>query len=436
MEGERRMTMRPFELSILCTLATVCSAGCVASDVGDDPPSDDSDGSAGVIGTGGAKPTGGSTGTGGAKPTGGSTGTGGAKATGGSTGTGGSAGEGGVAGTGGGPPHVVGACDGLGSAGTWDDITPAAGMGVLHVLADPVNAGTVYLGTANKGVFKSTNCGAAWTKINTGRNAGVIDSGGQWSMEIDPVEPNVLYAGSLYGSDPSLQKSTNGGVDWDSVFPPGSEVAQTVENNFFQELSMDPTDHRHIVVSFHANCKGAYAPMCMAETKDSGGTWRLFKGPVSGWGENARPFVLGATSFLYATALDGLFFSSDNGATWAKVGAGGNHQIYRAEDGFYYLGQAYGLNRSTDGRTWTKVDGAPGGDGLMGDGTRLFTGYRDLPPNSQQPYFTALETDGTKWAALPSPNMGSGPVWFAVDRDHHVFYTANFDAGAWRMVIQ
>ena len=64
------------------------------------------------------------------------------------------------------------------------------------------------------------------------------------------------------------------------VSPPGSEIAMTVDYNFLQEVSMDPTDPAHLVVSFHADCKGAYAPMCMAESKDSGTTWRLFKGPT------------------------------------------------------------------------------------------------------------------------------------------------------------
>src|SRR5262249_28169365 len=133
--------------------------------------------------------------------------------------------------------------------------------------------------------------------------------------------PQVLYAGSLYGKDLTLLKSTNGGVDWDSLFPPGSEVARTVDaGGFLQELSMDPTDHRHIVVSFHANCKGAYAPMCMAETKDSGASWRLFKGPTNGWGEDSRPLVLNSTTWLYATNLNGLYYTADSGATWEKVG--------------------------------------------------------------------------------------------------------------------
>ena len=150
-------------------------------------------------------------------------GKGGAGSGGASAGSGGSAAMGGNAGSGGsnvardagsGPPHMVADCNGLGAVGMWEAITPPGVTNVLNILVDPVHAGTVYVGTSKTGIFRSTNCGKDWVKINTGAGAAAIDSGGQWTMAIDPTNPNVLFAGSLYGSDPSLQKSTNGGVDW------------------------------------------------------------------------------------------------------------------------------------------------------------------------------------------------------------------------------
>ena len=178
---------------------------------------------------------------------------------------------------------VVAACDGLREVDAFEDITPPhaslSDNGIVDILVDPLHAGTIYAGTDKSGLFKSTNCGADWVKINTGRSAAALDSGTLWSMAIDPVDPNVIYAGSLYGSDLSLFKSTNGGVDFDPAYAPKSEIPMTVEYNFFQDLSLDPLDPKHIVLSFHANCMGMYAPSCMAESKDAGKTWRLFKSP-------------------------------------------------------------------------------------------------------------------------------------------------------------
>jgi hypothetical protein len=35
------------------------------------------------------------------------------------------------------------------------------------VRIDPVNSGTVYVGVKGFGIYKSTDCGATWTKLNT-----------------------------------------------------------------------------------------------------------------------------------------------------------------------------------------------------------------------------------------------------------------------------
>jgi hypothetical protein len=360
----------------------------------------------------------------------------------GGAGTGGNGGSSSAGAGGAGPEHVVGNCDGLGALDEWQDITPSevdlSDNGIVEVLADPVHTGTIYTSGDKRGIFRSTDCGATWTKVNTGTNGTVLDSGTQWSMAIDPVDPEVLYAGNLYGSDPSLFKSTDGGENFEALFPPGSEVANTVEYNFTQEVAMDPTDHQHLVVSFHANCKGDYAPMCMAESKDSGESWRLFKGPTSGWVENARPLVLGSTTFLYATAGDGVYYTSDSGATWetlANIGGAG-HQLYHAADGNYYVGTQWGVKRSADGYAWSSIDGAPNGDAMIGDGTRLFTGWPPCCGNTQ-PFSTASESDGTDWTTLPSPDLtGRRVVYFAYDPDHHVLYAALSKGGLLRMVTQ
>ena len=206
-----------------------------------------------------------------------------------------------------------------------------------------------YVGTDNRGIFKSTNCGADWVKINTGKGAAVLDGGTLYTVELDPTDPNLIYAASLYSSDSSLYQSKNGGVDFEPLFPPGSLVAETVEYNFFQSMGMDPSDHRHVVVTFHANCKGQYAPSCLGETIDSGKTWRLFKSPLDSWGEAASSMVFGSKSWVLATSQNGTYDTNDSGASWKKVGPGayGAGHAYRSSDGYYYTGSDYGLQRSS-----------------------------------------------------------------------------------------
>ena len=78
--------------------------------------------------------------------------------------------------------------------GAFEDITPAAAKtkSVLSFVIDPHDTATIYLGTVGVGLFKSTDCGATWTHINTGMNGSSLDPGMEGSIAIDPVDPRVL----------------------------------------------------------------------------------------------------------------------------------------------------------------------------------------------------------------------------------------------------
>jgi hypothetical protein len=338
--------------------------------------------------------------------------------------------------------HTVGECNALAPIDQWEPVSPPINLtlhtAVVAVMVDPQNAGTLYVGTERQGLWKSTQCGAAgsWVKVNTGRNGSVLDTGAQWSMAIDPSDSKVLYVANGYGSNVSLFKSINGGVDWDSMFPPGSEVEKTVEYNFTQEVSMDPTDPRHLVVSFHANCRPPAPAGCMADTRDSGATWRIFKSPAGGWIEDARPIVLGPSTYLYATSLGGLFYTADSGGTWEKVANGGGHQVYRASSGTYYSGSANGTMRSPDGHTWTKIDKSPNGDAIIGDGSRLFTSWTPCCGQPVQPFFTASQSNDAVWKSYPSPIISQKAKYFAYDNDHHLLYASTNNNGLWRVVTK
>jgi hypothetical protein len=74
----------------------------------------------------------------------------------------------------------------------------------------PSLQGTVYAGTYEGGVFKSTNAGASWT--GTGRLTRVWE--GQPfipALAIDPTDPDTVYAGT-FGA--GIFKSSDGGRTW------------------------------------------------------------------------------------------------------------------------------------------------------------------------------------------------------------------------------
>jgi hypothetical protein len=340
------------------------------------------------------------------------------------------------------PPKVVGKCDGLAAVGMFEDITPAMAMpsltmnGITNVMVDPVHAGTVFVGTDHSGLLKSTDCGSTWTKMNTGTNGAVLDSGILWSIAIDPVFPNYIYAGSLYGSNLSLFVSSDGGVNFDSAFAAGGNIASTVPMTFYQECGLEPGHGNHVIISFHIDCMGQWGAGCMAESMDYGKDWRLFSGPLMNWKEGAGPYILGPTTWLLGSEGDGLFVTSNSGGTWTKVGPGANRQMYQTQDKkAYYLPSDYGIQRSTDGgMTWTLIPNSPKTFGIVGDGKNIYTSLRNS--NSDQlPYYSSPESDGMTWTQMTdTPKMAHGAHDQAYDPDHHLMYSANTSSGFWRVV--
>jgi photosystem II stability/assembly factor-like uncharacterized protein len=85
---------------------------------------------------------------------------------------------------------------------------PQSSWIINTIAVHPGNADVVYIGTYNDGIYRSTNGGNSWVAINNGLGSSDIRS-----IAIDPVNPDVLYAGS--GNGLGIFKSENGGDLWE-----------------------------------------------------------------------------------------------------------------------------------------------------------------------------------------------------------------------------
>src|SRR5215471_10765073 len=80
------------------------------------------------------------------------------------------------------------------------------GRSVLALALAPATPTTLYAGTDDSGVFKSTTGGSTWSAVNTGlANRSVL------VLALAPATPTTLYAGTLGGG---VFKSTTGGSTW------------------------------------------------------------------------------------------------------------------------------------------------------------------------------------------------------------------------------
>lgn len=349
------------------------------------------------------------------------------------------------------PPAVVHDCSGLGAKGEFQNITPPdiKSDGPFAIAVDPVNHGTMYCGTVHQGVYKTTDCGASWTRIATGKLGAQVSSGMNWTLVVDPIEPNVVYTNSGYGSNGNgLYKSINGGVDFETIWPPEKqpEIAKAFMYNFANVIALDPLDHHHILLTFHEECLAPHPKTCIAESEDGGASWRLLDGESSWAGNEGQVifFMETSSAWLWGSQSSGFWRSTDSGKSWKSIkGMTTTHlqgsQLARAQNGAFYMAGSDGVWRSPtgDASDWKLIDGTgPIGGGMIATGKNLYSVNCYFEKFcAAADYFTAPESDGTKWSKLPSPKLGMGGT-MAYDVGHKLLYSSNGSSGLWRVVLE
>ena len=252
------------------------------------------------------------------------------------------------------------------------------------------NGNTIYLGSNSK-VFKSTDVGATWIDVSTGLGKGGIQA--------------LLYDGStIFAGTPAdaagIYTSTNGGASWDPAaagLPVGKTIRSLISFGAYVFAGTEgdgiyrSSDHgdtwaktdvnntllaQQLVFTFCTKDQALFAGADngIYKSTDGGATFqRMLNGfppniGVFAWSITASGGnVVAAVTVLFSPsdALDGIFYSPDNGSTWHQasvpieptavtaVASDGSSLAYAA-----LFGQSFsvkGLYKSTDaGVTWTQ----------------------------------------------------------------------------------
>jgi photosystem II stability/assembly factor-like uncharacterized protein len=270
------------------------------------------------------------------------------------------------------------------------DNQPVASIGALAVA--PSDPNVIYAGTgesdirsdlsSGNGVYKSADGGSTWTPI------GLADTRQISRIVIDPTNANIVFVGALgHAYAPTEQrgvfKSVDGGAHWTKVLDQGPEigVSDLAICSSNPQLLFAGTWHTH------RPPWSTYAPIDgpgggIFRSNDGGKTWSRLAGnglPQGDWGrigidvtpDGKRIYAL-IEAKLNPAKQSGLYRSDDSGDTWALMNADPrltsrawyfnrittdpqnpnvvyvpNVALYRSEDG---------------GKTISIVRGAPGGD--------------------------------------------------------------------------
>ena len=223
----------------------------------------------------------------------------------------------------------------------------------------------------------------------------------------------------------------------------GSEYDTHAAYRFVNNVSLDPTDHLHVVVSTHGECTAPYAPSCIGETKDGGTTWKVMIAP-EGWVEGGGLVLVKGGLWIWCGTS--MMVTTDGGATWAKdaLAGGGTceaeytiRSFVPAANGKYYLGSRNGVLRSADGAKWEHVTNTNGFMVMIAQGSKQVFAANQWRPSIKS---AKLDSDET-WSDLPAPaqiSKGSdgGIPFLAYDDAHGVLYASMFSGGVARMVVR
>jgi len=177
----------------------------------------------------------------------------------------------------------------------WEWIGPPDTV-ITAIALDPATPTTVYA-TTYGAVFKSHDAGATWTA--SALPANLVPQ----ALAIDPVTPDVIYVGTTGDvfSDPSVLRSVDGGLTWQSTGPIGRNLPMYV-------VTIDPTNPS---VVYAGGLQGLF------RSADRGNSWT-----DEGLAEPVYSIVIDPTmpSTLYLGIDAGVFKLTDHSADFANKG--------------------------------------------------------------------------------------------------------------------
>ena len=125
------------------------------------------------------------------------------------------------------------------SSTSWQALGPSNIGGRIRTIAiDPRNASRIFIGSAGGGIWLSENAGTSWRPIND-----FLGSLTASTLLFDPIDPNIMYAGTGEGSaglvGVGVFKSTDSGEHWQYLPNTSPDVSQ--DWRFVNRLTIHPT---------------------------------------------------------------------------------------------------------------------------------------------------------------------------------------------------
>jgi photosystem II stability/assembly factor-like uncharacterized protein len=165
-----------------------------------------------------------------------------------------------------------------------------------------IDAGT------DAGLYRSDDGGTRWHLLDTPMSGSMV-----WSLAVDPVDPNVMFAGTGTPSTPGVYRSTDAGKRWEPLPVEISKDCPNVGTPRVTGIAVDPTDHRNVWVGLEVD-----GVRC---SRDGGDTWTKVNGAIPNPDVHNVLVIAGPPRTVFVVVNDDVWRSIDDGKTWEPARA-------------------------------------------------------------------------------------------------------------------
>lgn len=319
---------------------------------------------------------------------------------------------------------------------------------ITTIAIHPTNPQIVYVGTANGGVWKSTNFCGTWTSVFDNQNTSSIGA-----LAIDVTNPNIIYCGTgesnslrSYYPGTGMYKSTDAGATWTFI---GLGNSYSIGN-----ISINPVNPQIVFAAALGSTRRKTTERGIYKSTDGGTTWTqsLFHSDSVG----AIDVVLDVTNpnklfaamwerqrredyIKYGGPMTALYVTTNSGTNWSVVSGGfpsnasdlGRISIDISVSSpltvyaltAYANGNSRGLYKSVDGgTTWSLINGSAAGSSNYAWFNRI---CKVNPGNPSFVICGGLNMErstngGTSFSSLPLSHVDQHAVAFAPSNQNFI----------------
>ena len=238
---------------------------------------------------------------------------------------------------------------------TWSHVSGDyfVGVSISQLVVHPTDANTLYVSVLSGiggsrsarpavhsayGIWKSTDGGVTWSQLKVFKSNAVSKDARATDIEIDPQNPNILYASYL---GDAIYKSTDGGNKWSPIMNFGfpSPDFNAGPTRFSIDLSHpSPGGDGTLYAGFDWEDADGYHPSRVFKSTDGGASWTMLPGGsdpdkvedycggqcfydnVIEAAPDDENVVFAGGQFDYGIGSGGIYRSDDGGMTWKNLG--------------------------------------------------------------------------------------------------------------------